>query len=199
KLPRARIFTILRDPLQQVLSLYRYRRGPTGPDRHGFLRRYPHFDSFIEDPESQNRIAHSIGGEGATAEQCQDILLHDYVFCGVFEQMPVCLVMIGSLLGFDISGHMLHFNTAVPARRDVEDDIARYRDKVLALNAVDAAIYRFVHQRFHERLAHMPEYLQVDEPHVAHGWERQHAVGERNVRRLLAELDGRQQELAAAD
>src|SRR5262249_9459401 len=56
KLPHARIFTIFRDPPQQILSLYRYLRSPASPEGPGFARRYPNFDSFIEDPKLQNRI-----------------------------------------------------------------------------------------------------------------------------------------------
>jgi ABC-type transporter Mla subunit MlaD len=198
-LTHARIFTIVRDPVQQILSIYRFHQSRAFPGHRWFIEQYPDFESFLEDPGQQNPVGLAIGGRGATAAECRDILLRDYVFCGLFEQLLASMAIIGSLLGFDIPDQMLHLNAAAPVARDDVEDVAPYRDRILARNAIDAEIHRFVYERFHERLDQMPAYLTADTAQPAmHGLARHYAIAEKNVRRLMDEIEARDTRLVAA-
>src|SRR5262249_36875692 len=101
RLPNVRVLTMMREPLQQVISLYRHFRTPASPGYRIFVRKYPNFDSFIEDPRWRNCTAAFLGGPDATAAQCLDILSRDYVFCGLFEQVTVSFDMIRLLLALE--------------------------------------------------------------------------------------------------
>ena len=154
-LPDVRLLTMMRHPAAQILSIYRFAQSPAVPDHQRFIRKYPNLDAFIEQPESQNRVAAWLGGPGATAAQCIDILSREYLFCGLFEQLAVSFDMMKLLLGFAPSDPMAHLNAAPQEVPNEVDDVGRHRDKILTLNAVDGEIYHFVQRQFEEKLEQM--------------------------------------------
>lgn len=163
-LPHVRILTMLRHPVQRVVSLYRYLQSPASPDHQKFIRKCPHLDAFIESPQLQNLIAASLGGSDAAAAQCIDILSRDYLFCAIFEHLAVSFGMIRLLLGFEPSDQIAHLNAAPRKVANEVDDVGRYRDKILAANEVDTEIYYFVQRQFQEKLQEMAACLSTYVP-----------------------------------
>jgi|ERR1051326_5723393 hypothetical protein len=216
-LPDVRLVTMLRHPVEQIVSLYRFAQSPAVPNHRKFIRKYPDLDAFIEEPESQNRVAGWLGGPGATAAQCIEILSCEYLFCGLFEQLAVSFDMMKLLLGFAPSHPMAHLNESPEEVPNEVDDIGRHRDKILTLNAVDAEIYRFVQRQFQEKRQEMSACLSSHVPQPAgpelaaadtivrrlralvEEQDRQLRAADQDRRRLIGEVEERDRRLAAAD
>jgi len=195
-LPRARVFTILRDPVQQILSTYRYAASPAFPHFRTFLRECPDFDSFIENPRWQNPIATSIGGRGTSPRECLDILARDYLFCGLFEELELSFGMVRLLLRLEPDARTAHLNASPTNPLHEVAAAASYRDKILAANPVDAEIYRSVRQRFEERREGMVRCLKIAD--LARSAARRAALHV-ELRRLVGEIADRDQRLERAD
>jgi hypothetical protein len=96
--PKARFFTILRDPLSRAISDYRYQQTPKHPPHKTFIKNYPTFDSYINDPGYRNTMSNYIAGVNSTFEECQAIVMSTSSFCGVFERYDETLDVIGRLM-----------------------------------------------------------------------------------------------------
>ena len=56
-LPQARFFTFLRDPVERVLSDYRYQRSPKHPPHEQFKAKYPDLPAYLDFKGDRNKAA----------------------------------------------------------------------------------------------------------------------------------------------
>lgn len=100
--PDARFVTFLRDPIKRVISDYRYARTPTHPTYKQFIARYPDIESYVESPESQDKMARFLlpAKERARAE-IEQFLNREYAFIGLLEMYPMSFNILSRLLGKD--------------------------------------------------------------------------------------------------
>jgi hypothetical protein len=143
-LKHARVVTILRDPFDRVLSQYHYSQTPVNPAYLSFRSKFPTFESYFELPAHRNRMAMLLAGPGASAEQCKEILLHDYLVCGTVEMYPQFCALMGELLGIKVAVRRENASTHDVANYVAEADV--HRNRFLALNTIDVDIYRFVQE-----------------------------------------------------
>jgi hypothetical protein len=139
--PDARFFTFLRDPVQRVLSDYRYSRTPSHPTYRETIARFPTIESYVEAPETQNKMTRFLmPGDVVTPEQISRFIGSNYAFVGLLEMYPLSFNILARLLG---SGRMPseHKRRTEDTDDNVVDVTPELRAIIAAHNARDMALY----------------------------------------------------------
>lgn len=139
--PDARFFTILRDPIERVISDYRYSRTPTHPTYQQTIARFPTIESYIAAPETRDKMARfTMPADVVTRDEIDAFVSTHYAFIGLLDCYPMSFNILARLLGHD----------RLPAeykRRtdDTEENIVEptpaLRAAITAQNARDVALY----------------------------------------------------------
>lgn len=139
--PDARCFTFLRDPVQRVLSDYRYSRTPSHPTYLETIARFPTIESYVEAPETQNKMARFlIPGDAVTPEQIDRFIGDNYAFVGLLEMYPLSFNILARLLGQDRMPSE-HKRKTEDTDDNVVDVTPQLRATIAAHNARDMALY----------------------------------------------------------
>jgi hypothetical protein len=145
--PDARCFTFLRDPVERVISDYRYSRTPAHPTSLQTIERFPTIESYIAAPETQDKMAAFLmPGDVIAPADIEAFIASNYAFVGLLEMY---------LLSFNILSRLLGENRMPSEHRRVTEDtddnwvdaspelhaaIARY-------NPRDVALYDIAHTK----------------------------------------------------
>src|SRR5438105_2265197 len=54
--PRSKVVSILRNPVERVISDFRYARTPAHPPYKDFIKQFPTIESYVDSPASQNKM-----------------------------------------------------------------------------------------------------------------------------------------------
>jgi hypothetical protein len=145
----ARFVTFLRDPVDRVVSDYRYQRSPKHPPHPQFREKYPTLEAYLEFKGDRNKAAqHLIAPPvyaGRDPEECVAYMLRTYDFVGVQDMYPISFRVLTALVG-EPGWPKLRENV----NRDEEEapvsaDLAA---QVRAANALDAALYEAIFPRW---------------------------------------------------
>jgi hypothetical protein len=141
--PKARFVTFLRDPVQRVISDYRYQRSPRHPVHAEFIAQVPDLDAYLELRPERNKIAqHLVAPDvlvGGDALECVDYVMRNYAFVGVQEMYPISFRTLTTLAGTPSWPKLReNVNTDNDAERQVPLDLV---ERIRAANAIDVAIY----------------------------------------------------------
>ena len=102
-LPDARLVTMLRDPVDRVVSDYRYQRSPAHPPSADFIREVPDFSAYLRIDSQQNKTARHLLPYPMVAdgdpEQAIDYILTNYDFVGVQEMYPLSFGILTAMIG----------------------------------------------------------------------------------------------------
>lgn len=145
-LPEARVLTILRNPVQRVISDYRYARTPAHPPHREFIREFPTLDSYVASPASQNKMFEFLTPDPTIGiPELFAFIDEFFVFIGLTEMYPMTFNIATRLFGIDRLPTS-HLRKTEPEDGNVDPDpdlVARVR----AANAKDVAIYKWVKDR----------------------------------------------------
>ena len=145
----ARFITFLRDPVERVVSDYRYQRSPKHPPHPQFREKYPSLEAYLEFKGDRNKSAqHLIAPAvyaGREPEECVDYLLRAYDFVGVQEMYPLSFRTLTALIG-EPAWPKLRENVN---RNEEEENLSpELAAEVREANAIDAALYEAVFPRW---------------------------------------------------
>lgn len=158
-LPQARVFTFLRDPVERVISEFRYTRTPKHPTYQDYLERYPTIEDFVTDPANQNRMWSFVAPRASTPdEDGLRRVFNRYAFIGTLENYADDFAFFAGLSGYP---------KAPSARQNVtkaqSDNAVDQTDTLHALirehNQADIAFYDAVSAVLADRRADMQDYV----------------------------------------
>lgn len=139
--PDARTFTFLRDPVKRVISDYRYSRTPTHPTYKETIERFPTIESYIEAPETQDKMARFVmPGDVRTPAEIDAFISSHYAFVGLLEMYPLSFNILSLLLGHDRMPSEHKRRTQDTADNEVAETPA-LREMIAACNQRDSALY----------------------------------------------------------
>ena len=146
EVPNTAFVTILRHPVDRVISSYRYQRTETHPGHEDFIRAFPTLEDFVRDRTSQNGISKFLWGMGRLPRphEIARLLFERYSFVGTQESYDESVGIIARLMGAELPEVTSQVNiTPDNARTTVSVDRALRRE-IASLNRSDMAIYRRV-------------------------------------------------------
>jgi hypothetical protein len=97
-LPETRCFTILRHPVDRVISTYRYAVTPREATHLEFAARYPTIDDYVADPKSQN-LPPTPAATRADRDETIAFALKFFDFIGLVEMYPMLVSAIFCMMG----------------------------------------------------------------------------------------------------
>ena len=154
-----RLITMLRDPVDRLISDYRYSRTPAHPPYLEVIQRYPTIEHYIHAPETQNKMVLFLRYD--RDEPLRDLItrtLDEYAFIGTSEFYSISRLVLFRLL------------KAAPRRlqrRRVTDAVAEnevrmtleLRSKIEQLNALDMELYQYFSDKWSARFHEIAEWL----------------------------------------
>ena len=100
--PETRIISLLRDPVERVISDFRYARTPAHPPYQEFIRQFPTIESYVDSPASQNKMFRFLTPDPKLrANELVEFLDESTSFIGVTEMYPMSFNILLRLNGFN--------------------------------------------------------------------------------------------------
>lgn len=142
--PEARVFTVLRDPVERLVSEYRYMRTAAFPQHKRFVERFEDLEAYVDAPEGHNKQWRFVTSpqRDATPEEIQSIF-NRYSFFAVVEQLDDCMEYLTGLTGFP-KRPSTHVNKTTSTTDNSVNVTPELRERILSANAKDAALYNAV-------------------------------------------------------
>lgn len=144
ELAKARAMTILRDPLDRLLSDFAAQQ--EGKRVRGSFEA---FLKFAKNPANQNVLLQFLCPKGMwKPQECIEFIQNRFDFIGIAEDLPMTIKMFYAIHGARFSGEVVaEAMRSVGAlhRCDLSADVIR---TVTLLNALDYEIFRWFHDRF---------------------------------------------------
>jgi len=142
--PRARLITILRDPVSRVISDFHYQRSSEHPLAEQFKQRFPTLEDFVRFEAGQNKMVKFLRrGRTEGAADVVDRMMKEYAFVGLQDDYDLSFRLMTHLLGQSVApkAHLRKGNgdTAVASET---------RDLITALNQDDVMVFEAFRRRF---------------------------------------------------
>jgi len=144
--PQARLFTIVRDPVERLISNYRYRLSLDAYFHEAFARENPTIEVFAARPSSQNLMMKFLFENGlALGGRDAHQLYSRFEFIGSLAHFEYSLHILARLLGVDnLSPRRLNVTKSLENNVvEIDDELREYIRK---LNSADVALYDRVNQ-----------------------------------------------------
>jgi hypothetical protein len=149
--PRSRVVSLLRNPVERVISDFRYARTPAHPPYKEFIKQFPTIEAYIDSPASQNKMFKFLAPDSDISMPELFEFLDDSVsFIGLTEMYPMSFNIVMQLFGLNRLPTS-HKRKTEPTRYN---QVARTPDllkKIKEANARDFALFRFVKERLLSR------------------------------------------------
>jgi len=147
-LPGARIVSMLRHPVERVISDFRYARTPSHPPHKEFIRRFPTIESYVDSPASQNKMFRILTPDpNITMDKFYEYLDENISFVGITELYPMSVNITARLFGVDLLPISHKRNkTETTVHNEVERSPALLR-RIREVNDRDVGLYRLVRDR----------------------------------------------------
>ena len=149
KAKKAKVVTLLRDPVSRVVSDYRYQRTVLHPLHLEFIEQFPALESYIAFKGSQNTMATFISGHNQSLDS--DALIsrldNEFSFVGAQEMYPLSYNIIFNLFGIPDQFPTSHARKTpdIPATKvEITDDLM---DAIRDANRLDVQIYNHIIDR----------------------------------------------------
>ncbi len=140
--PAAKTFTFLRHPVKRLISDFRYQRTPLHPPHKEFIERFPTIESYVTSEISQNRMYRTlVRDETMPLQEGIDQIARDLTFVGTLEMYPMSFNILFRLFGMDLMPGD-HKRATPQTEHNAVDDTPELRNRILAVNALDMALYR---------------------------------------------------------
>ncbi len=162
ELPGTRFFTMLRDPVNRVISTYRYAVTPREPTHLEFAARYPTIDDYIADPQSQNLMCQLLRPRSeAGIDETIEFALEFFDFIGLVEMYPMSVSAIFYLMGCrHLPREVVNVTENTPD--NAIDPTPDLHQRILSVNRGDEALYRRVFELLNPWRSAWWEFIQVN-------------------------------------
>lgn len=162
--PHLRLLTMLRDPVDRVVSEYRYQCTPEHPPHREFMARYPSFEAYFSSPEARNNMHLFLRRSASdTAEQVIEALENQFMFVGVKEHYDLCCRILFALTG-NRSAPTLYERRTLEHPHNQIPDLDRLIPQVRELNAADQLLYVHFRDLLDRNRAALEHYLDRTDP-----------------------------------
>ena len=146
-IPRARAFSFLRDPVERVISDFRYARTPAHPPYKEFMRQFPTIESYVDSPASQNKMFKFLTPDPRlTATQLFQSLDESMSFIGLTEMYPMSFNILMKLNGLNRLP-TLHKSKTEPTEDNRVDRSPDLIKRIREANQLDLNLFNFVRER----------------------------------------------------
>ena len=99
-LPHTQVFTFLRNPVDRVISNFRYIRTPAEPAYEHFIKQYPTIEDFVVAPTGRNTMWKFVCANRFEADaEGLNKIFNRYAFFGTLEEMSLCFEFLSALSG----------------------------------------------------------------------------------------------------
>lgn len=142
-----RLITMLRDPVERVISDFRYQRTPAHEDRARAAERFPTFESYIRTPGTQNKMYKFL--RESPQQSVQDTVAsieRSFAFVGFTETYDPSLRLLFRLLGVKDQPKVYARKTESTPANEIPD-LDRWRAVIRELNPLDVAVYEQLRAR----------------------------------------------------
>ena len=167
-IPKSRVVSLLRDPVERVISDYRYARTPAHPPYREFIRQFPTIESYVDSPASQNKMFKFLTPDPMLPAAGLVAFLNESTsFIGLTEMYPMSFNII-----MNISGQN-RFPTLHMGKTESTEDNSVNRTtglikRIREANAQDIALFNFVKERMIARREEWRAHLNASETHAGH-------------------------------
>lgn len=154
-----RLITMLRDPVERVISDYRYSRTPAHPEHRDVIRQYPTIEHYIHARETQNKmVAFLRSHPNETILDLAARISREFAFIGMTEHYGISRLVLFRLLDVEPGPPEHRRRTeALP-----ENEIAvttELRAVIENLNALDVELYEYFASRWSLQRRTIEEWL----------------------------------------
>lgn len=155
-----RLATMLRRPVDRVISDYRYQRTPKHGGHEKFIAQFPDLGSYLESRISQNRMYEYLKADrDASVDGVIADLESNYAFVGLTEMYPLARHLLFALLGIEQAPVPEARNRTQANAENEIPDLDRLLPRIRELNAADEAIYSHFLTRYRQQRQAVLEFL----------------------------------------
>lgn len=133
-----RLFTFVRDPLERVLSSYRYQRSAEHPPHEKFKRDFPELEVYASHPVSQNSVAKMICSRGDLGDL--DESMRRFAFIGVADRYDLSFRLMTAFMRSP-RGPKVHDRKSDKSRDTADTISAEARETIVHFNQADRRIW----------------------------------------------------------
>jgi hypothetical protein len=146
-IPRARAISFLRDPVERVISDFRYARTPAHPPYKEFIREFPTIESYVDSPASQNKMFKFLTPDHKMpVTDLFPFLDESMSFIGLSEMYPMSFNILMQLTGPNRLP-TLHKGKTEPTENNNVDRSPSLIKRIRGANAHDVSLFTFVKER----------------------------------------------------
>lgn len=158
-IPSMRLFTVLRDPAERLVSDYRYAKTPRHPPHEAFARRFPTIEAYLDEPNEQNKMWQFVrsGRRACDAEGLADVFGR-YAFIGLVADLPLHFQFLSGLTTCP-RRPVAHVNVTTEQSDNAVDLSPALRRRIEALNADDCTLYAAVRDVLARKAPEMREFV----------------------------------------
>ncbi len=147
-LPDARFVTLLRDPVERVVSDYRYQRSPRHPLHREFAARVPTLADYVAlKPEANKMATHLAPAPVVSRGDAAGVIhyvLRRFLFVGLQDLYPLCFRTLTTILGSPRSPSLrenVNDGTGPEGEAQDREVTPELASRIRAANPLDVALY----------------------------------------------------------
>lgn len=145
--PRSRVISILRNPVERVISDFRYQRTPSHPPYKEFIKQFPTIESYVDSPASQNKIFKFLAPDpDMRMTEAFEFMDQSVSFVGLTEMYPMSFNIVMQLFGLNRLPTS-HKRKTEPTKYNQVVRSPELIKQIKDVNARDFALFRFVKER----------------------------------------------------
>jgi|SRR5579871_6707517 len=146
-IPRSRVISILRNPVERVISDFRYARTPAHPPYKEVIKEFPTIEAYVDAPASQNKMFKFLSPDpDIRMAELFDFLDESVSFIGLMEMYPMSFNIVMRLFGLN-QLPTSHKRKTEPTKHNQVIRTPELLARIKEANARDFAIFRFVKER----------------------------------------------------
>ena len=149
--PKSRVVSILRNPVERVISDFRYARTPAHPPHKEFIKQFPTIESYLDSPASQNKMFKFLAPDSDTRmPEMLEFLDESVSFIGLTEMYPMSFNIMMRLFGLN-KLPTSHKRKTEPTKYNQVVRTPELLKHIKEANARDFAMFRLVKERLVSR------------------------------------------------
>ena len=145
--PDARVVTYLRNPVDRVISDYRYQCSELHPGNAAFRESFPTIEAYVDHKASQDKMSQMLyGGPCPSAEALIAHVGSRFAFVGLVEMHAMSFSCMFAAMGLPGMVPQVHARKTPDTRETRVEVTPELRERIAGLNRMDQAIYDHVHR-----------------------------------------------------